>query len=87
MVIRTNLMLLLALRLAVQLSLELTTLHQGAALRFRLVMRSATITFNIDADQRYEGADETVVLTLTSATGGCYSWMLPKSDPHGNDNG
>ena len=32
-------------------------------------MRSAMITFNIDADQRYEGADETVVLTLTSATG------------------
>ena len=31
--------------------------------------RSAMITFNIDADQRYEGADETVVLTLTSATG------------------
>ena len=27
------------------------------------------ITFNIATDQRYEGADETVVLTLTSATG------------------
>ena len=31
--------------------------------------RSAMITFNIDADQHYEGAAETVVLTLTSATG------------------
>ena len=30
---------------------------------------SAMITFNIDADQRYEGAADTVVLTLTSATG------------------
>ena len=31
--------------------------------------RSAMITFNIDADQRYDGAAETVILTLTSATG------------------
>ena len=32
-------------------------------------MRSAMITFAITSDSRYEGADETVVLTLTSATG------------------
>ena len=31
-------------------------------------MRSAMITFNIATDQRYDGAAETVVLTLTSAT-------------------
>ena len=42
----------------------------GSSVTIPAGMRSATITFNIDADQRYEGADETVVLTLTSATGG-----------------
>ena len=33
-------------------------------------MHSAMITFAITSDSRYEGAAETVVLTLTSATGG-----------------
>ena len=49
-------------------------------------MRSAMITFNIDADQHYDGADDTVVLNLVSATGGV-TVGATKDDPHGNDYG
>ena len=41
----------------------------GSSVTIPAGMRSAMITFTITSDSRYEGADETVVLTLTTATG------------------